>query len=323
MAWLQRKNKGSNFLIQFRFQGRKFSRSLKTNSETEALACKARLEETIRFVENGRILLPTPCDDVAGFLLSGGKTPARTEPQKLIALDQAFDGYLKSLPRNSYEPSTLSITKFRMNVLRRLLGKNTPLRSLHKSKLQEFVNRRALETGKHGRPIHPSTIKSDLRVLSVVWTYAEDEGFVDSPFPGRRLRLPKAVAKLPFQTVEQIRKILDGKSYTVQERKVVWQRVFLTVDEIDNLLNHVAATAEYPFVYPMFVMAAHTGARRSELIRSCCDDVMFEAQQVSIREKKRVRGRQSIRTVPMSSRLHEAMSTLVCHPPRRSVHVSS
>jgi integrase len=169
--------------------------------------------------------------------------------------------------------------------------------------------------GKHGRPIHPSTIKSDLRVLSIVWTYAQDEDIVDSPFPGRRLRIPKPGAKPPFQTKEQIERILDTRSHTAQERKEIWQRVFLTVGEIDKFLDHVEENADYPFIYPMFVMAAHTGARRSELIRSQRDDVFFAEQVMSIREKKRVRHRQSIRTVPISTRLQEALSEWFdCHP---------
>lgn len=315
MAWLQRKTKDGNFLILFRFRGHKFSRSLRTKSEAEALTRKARLEETIGLVEHGRLVVPTECDDVAEFLLTDGKIRVPIPQPQLVTLEQAFAGYLQSLPRDAYEQSTLSITRFRMNVLRRIIGKNTPIGALNKSKLQEFVNRRSEETGKYGRPIHPSTIKSDLRVLSVVWTYAEDEGIVDSPFPGRRLRLPKAGAKLPFQTVDQVRSILDCSSHTPQERKEVWQRVFLTVEEIDKLLNHVETTADYPFVYPMFVMAAHTGARRSELIRSFRDDVIFDAQLMSIREKKRVRGRQSIRTVPMSTRLMSALSTFFDNHP--------
>ena len=151
--------------------------------------------------------------------------------------------------------------------------------------------------------------------MSIVWTYAQDEDIVDSPFPGRRLRLPKPGAKPPFQTKEQIERILNTRSHTAQERKEIWQRVFLTLGEIEHFLDHVEQTADYPFIYPMFVMAAHTGARRSELIRSQLDDIFFAEQVMSIREKKRVRHRQSIRTVPISTRLQKALSKWFdCHP---------
>ena len=67
MAWLQ--NVEGNFHISFRFGGQKFKRSLKTKIGTEAHTRKARLEETIRLVESGRMEIPQDAD-VATFLLS-------------------------------------------------------------------------------------------------------------------------------------------------------------------------------------------------------------------------------------------------------------
>jgi integrase len=65
----------------------------------------------------------------------------------------------------------------------------------------------------------------------------------------------------------------------------------------------------------MFVFAAHTGARRSEIIRSQIEDIDLTTRNITIREKKRVRGRFSTRTVPMSPILFAAMKNwLVIHP---------
>ena len=58
----------------------------------------------------------------------------------------------------------------------------------------------------------------------------------------------------------------------------------------------------------MCVMAAHTGARRSELCRSMQDDIDFDGDSLLIREKKRVRGKQTFRHVPLSDRLRDAMT---------------
>jgi integrase len=55
----------------------------------------------------------------------------------------------------------------------------------------------------------------------------------------------------------------------------------------------------------MVAMAAHTGARRSELIRSRVSD--FQNDTVTIRELKRVKGKNSTRRVPVSSLLRIAM----------------
>ena len=57
----------------------------------------------------------------------------------------------------------------------------------------------------------------------------------------------------------------------------------------------------------MVVAAAHTGARRSDLIRSKRSDFDFRANMVTLHEKKRVRGKQSRRTMPMSPLLRDVM----------------
>ena len=89
------------------------------------------------------------------------------------------------------------------------------------------------------------------------------------------------------------------------EQKELWDCLFLSRDEIDELLKHVRENALHDFIYPMFVMAAHTGARRSELIRSQLVD--FGSDFVTIREKKRRRGKLSTRRVPMSPSLATAI----------------
>ena len=58
----------------------------------------------------------------------------------------------------------------------------------------------------------------------------------------------------------------------------------------------------------MFAFAAHTGARRSEMLRSRVTDFDFDANVVTIREKKRDRDKvETYRTVPMTCLLASAM----------------
>ena len=66
---------------------------------------------------------------------------------------------------------------------------------------------------------------------------------------------------------------------------------------------------------PMFVIAAHTGARRSEILRSRIEDIDLESKVISIREKKRVHGKASTRTVPLSPLAHTVLGCwLAAHP---------
>lgn len=69
----------------------------------------------------------------------------------------------------------------------------------------------------------------------------------------------------PFQTLDEVEaqtKDLDPDS---PRAKDLWSSVFLDRTEVEELLDLVQAQKQFAaFVYPMFVMAAHTGARRSE-----------------------------------------------------------
>jgi integrase len=56
----------------------------------------------------------------------------------------------------------------------------------------------------------------------------------------------------------------------------------------------------------MFCIAAHTGARRSEIRRALPEDI--GPNVLTIRERKRRRGKLSLRSVPMSNRLKSALA---------------
>jgi integrase len=61
------------------------------------------------------------------------------------------------------------------------------------------------------------------------------------------------------------------------------------------------------WLYPFFVAAAHTGARRSELLRARVEDFDFKNRVVLLREKKKSRGRETFRTVDMTVLVESVM----------------
>jgi len=75
----------------------------------------------------------------------------------------------------------------------------------------------------------------------------------------------------------------------------------------ETVLATVSQTARQLCLYPMFVFTAHTGARRSEILRSQVDGIDLMGQTLTFHEKKRVRGRFTTRTVPISPVLHEVL----------------
>ena len=71
----------------------------------------------------------------------------------------------------------------------------------------------------------------------------------------------------------------------------------------------------HPWIYPLVATAAHTGARKGELLRMRVTDVDFAAGVVVIREKKRVHDRRTTRRVPLSTALAAILTEwLKAHP---------
>ena len=79
----------------------------------------------------------------------------------------------------------------------------------------------------------------------------------------------------------------------------LWECLFLIAKEVTQLLTHVEKRTAPPWVYPMTATAAHTGARRSELIRAHVEDVDLKNGVLTIREKKRSRSTRTTRRVPI------------------------
>jgi integrase len=73
----------------------------------------------------------------------------------------------------------------------------------------------------------------------------------------------------------------------------------------------VKQNAKHAFIYPMFVFAAHTGARRSEMLRSKISDLDFDRGIVTIHERKKSHDKRTTRQIPMSPLLRETMEKWV------------
>ena len=152
-----------------------------------------------------------------------------------------------------------------------------------------------------------ATIRKEIVTLGAVWRWAASISLLNGPFPNCGLRYPKSDEKLPFQTWAEIERQIEHGELSSSETRQLWDCLYLRKSEIDQLLLFVKENARHPFIYPMFTMAALTGARRSEILRSRRSDFDFENNTVMIRERKRVKGKRSTRRVPMTPLLREIM----------------
>ena len=242
------------------------------------------------------------------FALSNGKLKSKPKTAKETrTLRQVLDGYSEGVPAGALESTTLATIKVHQGHFRKVLGDLFPIRQLTAGHLQDYVNTRSKHITGRGSPISPVTIKKELITLSAIWNWALLKGYVDGPFPNKGLKFPKTVEKPPFQTWEEIERKIARGGLSEAEQAERWDSLFLTLPQIAELLEFVKGRARRPFIYPMFVFAAHTGARRSELLRSRIEDLDFDGNTVLIREKKRVRDKHTTRRVPMSPLLSEVL----------------
>jgi integrase len=312
MATLEKRS--GSYRVIFYFGGQRFARSLKTDNAREALASMARLDDNLRRVELGLLACPENVD-LATFLLSDGKAEARQSLPAIRTLQQLFDNYFSSIPADSIEDNTRRGMKIHVKHLGRILGKHFPIQALAGADLQRFIEQRSNGKGIHGRKLSAATIKKELITLRTVWNWSLHMGLVKRPYPNRGLRFPKLVEKPPFQTFTEIEDRVARGGLTAAQEADLWDCAFLTLEDIPELLNHVQSNAIQPFLYPMIVFAAHTGARRSEMIRSLLTDIDFHSKSVIIHEKKRVRGKLSTRRVPLSPLLTKVLKEwLADHP---------
>ncbi|MCA9014466.1 MAG: site-specific integrase [Planctomycetaceae bacterium] len=312
MAWLEKK--GDTYQISFRFAGQRYKKSLKTKEESKAEARKTRIEETIQLVEQGRLDLPENVD-IPTFLLSDGKLTNKPKIAKPLSIADVFDQYLESLPEGALEENSLYTAKIHMKHHKAILGSNFSFKNIDVDALQNYINKRSKQKGKCGQRISAATIKKELSTLRGIWNWAKRRKLVGVDFPSQGLKYPKSHEKPPFQTWNQIETYVAEGGLSDQEIAELWECLYLTLDEIDTVLDFVQKNALHPFIHPMFMTAAHTGARRSELIRSQKEDVDFAAGIFRVREKKRVKGRLTVRTVPLSPELKTVLQEwFTIHP---------
>jgi len=304
MASLEKR--GTTYRAVFRYGGRKYSRSLRTRNEKAAQAALARLEDNLHRVAMGTLVPPDDAD-LALFLLSDGRVAREAGRSDIQSLSQLFDAYQANLANDSVEPSTLRAVGVAIRHLTRILGGSTKLHTLRLADLQRYIEKRSKDKGLRGRNVAATTIKKDVDTLKTIWNWALATDVVNRPLPKKGLRYPKTDEKPPFQTWEEIERRIARGGLTEAEEAELWDCLFLTLPEIDELLGHVKSAARRPFIYPMFVFAAHTGARRSEMMRSEIEDIDFEGQTALIRERKRVRGKRSTRRVPVSPMLADVL----------------
>ncbi len=312
MASIHRDKRTGNWIIMFRWDGAQIRRSCGTTSESQAESVKQRVEDTIRLLKLGRMVIPNNADAGIWILSEGRVSQRQTHDGKQLTLfHEICKAYLPD--QKAKEENTLRTESTHIKHLIRVFGRRKRLSGIVLADIQRYVNKRhSSEFG--DRAVEGETIRRELTTFRQIWNWAKKRHYVTKNCPVYdedckwAVSIPKSKEKTKFQTWSQITRQISLGGLSDDEQKELWKSLFLDEDQVVELLDHVALSARYEFIYPMFAFTAYTGARRSEICRSRIGDFDFDTGQITIRERKRCKKKsESQRCVPMHPKLRSVM----------------
>ena len=327
MASLHKDDRTGNWIIMFRWAGKQFRRSCETKNKKEAGGIKARIEDTIRLLKLVRVEIPDDADRGV-WIMSDGKLTSKPKrsSDRPHRLGEVCEGYLAD--QLAKADNTVACEGIHVGHLKRILGASTQLDTITLNVIQGYVTARS-RIKSRGKPLSGITIRKELATFRQIWDWARKRQYVvtDCPIYDERHKwavvIPKPKEKEKFQTWAQIKRRIGRGGLPPQQREV-WDSLFLDEDQIAKLVEYVKANAHYAFIYPMFVFAAYTGARRGEIRRSQIDDFDFELRQLKLRERKRKKNlAQTSRFVPLHPKLAAVMRQWFANHPGGSYSITA
>jgi integrase len=277
-----------NWHAAFDYGGVSYTHSLRTKNEREAEVRISPIRDTLYRLEQGTLAMPPEAEPKA-FILSGGQHATKQAHAPSLTVGAMADVYLGAVA--SIEANTKRTKTIHLNHVKRLLGAGTTLDTIRQSDVQGYAKARRKEKH-HARHIQAYTIRKELRTFHQVWVWASSQGHTTQApsWTVEAVDLPKDRGREPFRDFEHITRILARGGMTEAEQDRLWECLYLTGQEVMELLGYVEEHATAPFVYPMVAFVALTGCRRSEMARSLIDDWDLKHGHVIIREKKRDTG---------------------------------
>lgn len=282
--------------------GKRLTYTIGDVSTTEADQWKSRTENLLMRLRQNMLQIPRGVS-VTDFILHDGHPPLDQDlaSRNETTLHELRDGYVETFANGAIEKNTLYTAGIHLDHVETTLGKRLILSGLTLAKLQKHIDRRAKDD------VAPVTIKKEIDTFRSAWNWGLRMRWVDQPFPAAGLVYSKIDEKLPFMTWQEIERRIKAGAHADQ----LWECLFLTDAEVAELLTYVKKKTAPAWVYPAVVMAAHTGARKSEIIRARVEDIDLAAGIATIREKKRAKGVRTTRRVPISTKLADALKPLI------------
>jgi integrase len=283
--------KGDLYVARFRFQGKEYKKSLKTEQAADARAAMHGIERAIHGLTTGLLQIP-PGVDPGDFIVSGGTLrEARSTRRRVPSLADLIDDYLANLSHKA--ASSVYTEGVHLRNLKKKLGPraDAPADRIARRDLEHYLQARLKERT-------PSTVHKERDTIGSLFKWAVAHGYFDASPAAGLTPIREEVELPPFRTVSEIEALIARGGLIDSESANLWDCLYLPPVEIAGLLQTVRDRAEKDFSHLLHAIPAYTGMRRGEVIRLRWPDVEFDQERVIARSRK-----QSRRTVEVARRI--------------------
>lgn len=266
--------KSKTYLAQFFWQGSRFTRSLRTNNEKIAREAQARVDLVLSRILGGVETLPEGVS-IASYVFDAQKVSTVDSERRKKSIRTFLKEYLEYAQPPRKSQNTFNTESIHIRHLEKFLEfkriPDVPLAQISPEFFDGYKKFREAD-------VTSTTINKELETfrlmlqLAVKYRYlvsnvAKEVDKYKNPNVPRRLR-----------TMAEIDREIGDQAYSDEERQSLLRFRYLTEPEVGRLLD--LARTKSPFLYPILVTCAYTGARRSELLRLTWADVDLRANKV-------------------------------------------
>ncbi len=163
-----------------------------------------------------------------------------------------------------------------------------------------------------------ATVRKERQTIVSLFTWAVRQKFLPASPAAELTTIQSKGNRAKFRTVAEIEETLGRDGLSDKQAIEVWGCLFLTQQEIGEILTLVKDRALFDFVHPMFCIAAYTGMRRGEIVtRLRWLDVNFAAKTVTARSRKQSRQEaETSRDIAMHSELESILKAYQAKRPK-------
>lgn len=298
--------KGDIFVVRFRYAGKEYKRSLKTRSEHDAVIARKLVELTIHRLLTGQLTLQEGVE-AGDFIVSGGtlRPPEIIEPPPVFPTTRELIERYLNAKTHVISDNYLASQKIHLNHLTKFLGTTVdgPCHQVTQRLLEKYLTGRlAIRDAQ--------TVSRERVTLLQFYKWVSTRQDVPS-FPSPIMSLPTFKTSKDrdrFRTASEIEEVIKRGGLTDEEAANAWDCLYLSPEEIADLLATVRVNARARSSLMLHAIPAYTGMRRGEVMQLPWADVDLDRGYIIARSRKQSRtNRETTRQIDLHPELKQLL----------------